>query len=96
MKRLYAPDLSAFTKDELCEIHHNLNCFKWDERLGVAPTKRFKYIGPIMEDIERMIGMKRILRHHHIHNLGKTETEFEEWYEIMVSNAIFGITRKRI
>lgn len=97
MKRTYIPDLSAFTKDELCEIYHNLNRRKWDERLGAVPPKQDKHIYyAILGRIENTVGMKQILRHHHIHNLSRTEAEFEEWYEIMVSNAIFGITRKRI
>ena len=30
-------DLSKFTTKELCEIEHNLNAWKWDDRLGEKP-----------------------------------------------------------
>lgn len=94
-RKTYIPGLFHFSKDELCEIYHNLNCDKWDERLGVAPRKWAKSTEPIMEAIEARVGMKQILKHHNMNNLGKTEEEFEEWYEIALSNAIFGIKRKR-
>lgn len=31
--------LSNFTDEELCSIYSNLNCWRWDERLGPKPEK---------------------------------------------------------
>ncbi len=40
-----------------------------------------KIITPIMRCIELKIGRKAILRHHHVHNLGRTEQQFEDWWD---------------
>lgn len=44
-------------------------------------TTRGKIIKPIMLEIECRVGNKCLLKHHHLHNLGKTEEEFQEWWE---------------
>lgn len=51
-----------------------------DERRGTLPT-RHDYIYPIAKAIGSMIGEKDSLRWHHIHNLGRTNEQFELWWE---------------
>ena len=29
--------LNSLTTEELCEIYYNLNCFRWDDRIGEKP-----------------------------------------------------------
>jgi len=38
-------------------------------------------ICPIQDYVESCVGKKAILRYHHIHNLGRTNQEFEDWWE---------------
>jgi len=44
-----------------------------------SPTKHI-FIRGLMDNIRMIIGHKECLRYHHIHNLGKTQEEFEEWW----------------
>lgn len=88
--------LNKFTTEELCSIYNNLNYWKWDERLGRKPDnfehlpdyqkKRYgiskdTYITPIIKEIRRRVSEHDLLRFHHINNLGRTEKEFEEWWD---------------
>ena len=41
---------------------------------------RYKIIEPINKYIESEIGSKEILRYHHLHNCGRTNQQFEEWW----------------
>lgn len=45
-----------------------------------AKTKH-NIIKPLMECIELTIPQKAILRYHHLHNLGRTEQQFEDWWQ---------------
>ena len=49
---------------------------------------RFKINYPIVQQIEKRIGKKKILEYHWMHNLGRTKEEFENWYEIQVANRV--------
>lgn len=42
---------------------------------------RFDWSHGVMEGIEKLIGRKETLRWHHIHNLNRTNDEFESWWE---------------
>ena len=58
--------------DELPEIIKNGQEF--------APNK-YTWSGSIINEIKKTIGHKEFLRWHWIHNLSKTNEEFETWYE---------------
>lgn len=94
-------NLKSFSQDELCEIYHNVNEWRWDDRLGDKPegfdslpdfnwrlrhkiarrkTKE-EIIGPVFREIKKLVPEKELLRHHHIVNLGRTNEEFEKWWE---------------
>lgn len=60
--------------DDLPGKPDNLDTYLWDE-----PT-RYEAIRPIIEEIKRRIGDKEILRYHHLHNLGKSNEDFETWW----------------
>lgn len=55
-------------KKELSEIWHNLNCWQWDNRIGVEPdgwsgmdySQKSKYISPIKRIIELNISAKTL------------------------------------
>lgn len=54
----------------------------WGENAFVNKQVRSKYliIGPICDEIEKIIGTKECLRWHNLHNRGLTDAEFESWW----------------
>lgn len=83
------------TTREICEIHDNINNWKWDKRLGEAPdgfyelrcfSKKRKeitkdtYIQPIMQEIHRRVSDYELYKYHHLCRLNRTEEEFERWW----------------
>lgn len=95
--RLAINRIGGLTKDELCEIYDKLNRWGWDERIGEKPEgwdemhywkiglwperTRDNYLRPICERITEIVSEKELLRYHHIHNLHRTNEEFEMWWE---------------
>lgn len=41
---------------------------------------KLNWIAPIQAVIKDTIGFKECLRYHHIHNLARTDQQFEEWW----------------
>jgi len=41
---------------------------------------KFKIISPLNQFIDNSVGAKAVLRYHHIHNLGRTDQQFEDWW----------------
>lgn len=88
--------IKGLTDEELCEIYHVINKFEWDKRLGDIPEgferledckktilkrrTRSDYLMPICAYIESVVTRKELLKYHHIHNLHKTNEEFEDWW----------------
>lgn len=52
------------------------------ENLLKRRITKSSYIDPIIEHIEKYVTLKEILKYHHLFNLHKTETEFEEWWHL--------------
>jgi hypothetical protein len=42
---------------------------------------RLNIVDPLMHYIETKVSRKAILRYHHVHNLGRTEQQFEDWWQ---------------
>jgi hypothetical protein len=51
-----------------------------DPLRGILPDK-FTFITPINRQLRATIGRKKCLRYHHIHNLNRTDEQFEEWWK---------------
>jgi hypothetical protein len=58
----------------------------WDSMPSIArkgddfvPNK-YDWSGSILSRIDKIIGHKEFLRWHHIHNLNRTNEEFETWW----------------
>lgn len=49
--------------------------------LATGRKTRYYYIHPICEYIEYLVPEKEIFRHHHTVRLGRTEEEFERWWD---------------
>ena len=47
---------------------------------------KYHWVGSIIKGIERIIGKKEVLRWHHIHNLDRTNDEFERWWKSEYEN----------
>jgi hypothetical protein len=92
---LFAVDLNQPT-EVLARWWNTWNCWGWPEDLPRlkpfgwdelpiadrdAGFDKHTYIWPVMHAIQDRIGMKECLRWHHIHNLNKTNRQFEEWYQ---------------
>ena len=54
---------------------------------------RWDYIHPLCNAIRNIVPEKELLRYHHIHNLGRTNEEFETWW-FLESGGCFTNARK--
>ncbi|HBF65888.1 MAG TPA: hypothetical protein DDW34_09265 [Clostridium sp.] len=78
-----------FSTTKLAELWNEANGWRWPEDLGVKPEgwedmstrQKGKVLTPIVKKIEKMIGEKELLRYHHLFNLGRSNEEFERWWE---------------
>ena len=83
-------------RELLLEIHHRLNSWEWHPALGEAPEgwddmswkEKLPHVEYWMVRIEAVCSQKEILRYHHIHNLGKTPEQFEDWWDSFVLREI--------
>lgn len=81
--------ISSFSEEELLEMGRRLNRYEWPEELGSAPegfegmcleVKRF-CIEPWADAIDLHTSKKARLRYRHIHELGNSEEQFEDWWQ---------------
>lgn len=80
------PDMPYQTK---LEVYDRLNCREWPAVLGKPPEgfetmnveQKLAEVEPIMQQIEMEIGKKAVLRYHQKHNLGRTDQQFEDWWD---------------
>ena len=92
----YVCELRKIEKWHWIEIHNTLNGWDWPEQLNhVKPDwwdgedkkdlmdRKQKIIVPIHDEIEKLFTRKERLKYHHIHNMGRTEEEFEMWWWLM-------------
>lgn len=71
------------------EVYDRLNCREWPAVLGKPPEgfetmnveQKLAEVEPIMQQIEMEIGKKAVLRYHQKHNLGRTDQQFEDWWD---------------
>ena len=42
---------------------------------------RHSVVAPIVESIRNVVGEKALMRYHHTHNLGRTDQQFEDWWQ---------------
>jgi hypothetical protein len=92
---LFAVDLDQ-PIETLARWYNEFNCWKWPSDLldlkpewyeiegnGYPPQiyRCAAYIRPLMRAIDDKIGHKECLRWHHLHNLGRTDQEFEQWWQ---------------
>lgn len=63
--------------DDLEKFHHKRFSYKEDKR---TKTKH-KIIAPLIASIEYRVSEKALFRYHHVHNLGRTDQQFEDWWD---------------
>lgn len=88
--------LDELPREKLLEIHDNLNKWQWDESIGEVPKNwesmtiedKHAVVRDWMDLIKCRVSYKEILRYHHLHNLGSTESEYEDWWDSMVLDRI--------
>ena len=88
-------NLSEFNNDTLAKIWNMLNWFDWPEDLGEKPknwdnipihsqnkevTTRYDIVGPIMDEVKNIIGLKECLRWYHLNILERDNEQFENWW----------------
>jgi hypothetical protein len=56
------------------------NFFPLGDGRRLTEANRYNVVDPLMRLLEAMIGAKECLRWHHLHNLQRTDEEFEEWW----------------
>jgi hypothetical protein len=85
---LWAVDLDK-PVEVLARYWNEFNCWSWpEELLSLKPegyddmplSERHIIIRPAMHAISDKVPEKELLRYHHLHNLSRTETEFEAWW----------------
>lgn len=57
----------------------------WYHKLFKRKTKD-TYIAPAMAAIEKHVSKKELWRYHHVHNLGHTDEQFEQWWRCHLHN----------
>lgn len=81
--------LSELPYEKLLEIWSRMRIWLWPEELGTAPEgfcemgpdEKLYHIHPWMELIEGMTSRKSRMRYLHIHELGRSEEQFEDWWQ---------------
>ncbi len=73
------------------KITHHLNSYKWIDELPGKPEgfekmsidEKAAWVSPICQYMSKLIGDKALLRYFHITELGRTDQEFEDWWDSM-------------
>ncbi len=73
------------------KIVHHLNCYEWIDELPGKPEgfeemsfdEKVAWVSPIYRYMSGLIGDKAVLRYFHTTELGKTDQEFEDWWDSM-------------
>lgn len=88
----------SIPRRDLTRILYELNSWNWPEELGEAPegwesmTIDEKADHPkfraICSELENEVSEKAFLRYHHTNNLGRSEEEFEDWWQSEIYDAL--------
>lgn len=78
--------------EDLPEVWSRINHFEWDTRLGEMPDgwenmsilEKHQVTRDIYSCIESRSSRKELLRYHHKVELGRTDQQFEDWWDSMV------------
>lgn len=75
--------LEQIPRERMIEMGDELNGYDcWPAELEEVPSeKREACRTELIGMIESRVGRRALLRHHHIHNMHRTEQEFEDWWE---------------
>ena len=81
--------LDGMSFEERVKICHHLNGWRWIDILPGKPDgwenmtqdEQFLWTEPICSYIESGVGQKALLRYYHKTECGKTDQEFEDWWE---------------
>lgn len=75
--------LEQIPRERMIEMGDELSSYDcWPAELEEVPNeKRDAYRTELFRIIESRVGSRALLRHHHIHNMHRTEQEFEDWWE---------------
>ena len=88
--------LNAVPRGIYPEIYDRLNSWEWHPALGEAPEgwdgmtwqEKRPYIQEWMGHIKSKCSEKELLRYHHIHNLNRSEQQFDDWWDSYVLDGI--------
>ncbi len=68
--------------------------FKYKFYQKIIPIKtKSCFISPILKEIRQIVSEKELLRYHHINNLGKTDYEFEIWWQSGIHSQIMDMQK---
>lgn len=79
--------LQKFSFSDLVRMYQKLNDYEWAEELGEPPESfktnpmECKDLSYICEYIRQRCGNKALLRYYHKTELGKTDQEFDDWWD---------------
>lgn len=94
--------LDDMSNNDLARIGDALNGYEWPDDLPGKPEgweemnfdERDPWVEPILHSIKDQLGQKALLRYHHKVNLGKTDQEFEDWWDDKQSRMLEELSQK--
>lgn len=89
--------------EDLPEVWSRINHFEWDARLGEMPDgwenmsipEKHQVTRDIYSCIESRSSNKELLRYHHKVELGRTDQQFDDWWESMVLSELLEAMQNR-
>ena len=75
--------LEQIPRERMIEMGDELNRYDcWPAELEEIPSERREaHRNELRSMVEVRVGRRALLRYHHLHNLHRTEQEFEDWWE---------------
>lgn len=103
-KRIFAicEELEEIPNSTLVRIGHALNGWEWLDELPGKPDgwedmsidEKFVWTMPICDSIKQSVGEKALSRYFHTTELGKTDREFEDWWDSVTETRLTRLEEK--
>jgi hypothetical protein len=89
-------EIKKIPHEKLLRIYDAMSRYIWSDDLPSKPegweemsfAEKDKWSHWIVKSIEQELSRKTILRHHHTHNLGRTEEQFNDWWDSKILSGL--------
>ena len=94
-KRSLIELIDKMPHEDICRIGNSLNCHEWPDNLPgmpdgwdeMSPSERSLWTEEVFSYIYHRVGDKALLRHYHKTEYGRTDKEFEDWWDSVQHNS---------